>query len=345
MATILRGYGWESGQAMVNTIDRYPDDANVAADTDLAKTGTYSLRIRSGTPATGWARFAITGSPSNPSISVWVNPQDVNWSNNGTGARNMNIRLLLTTGEYIELRWDATAKTFDAYVNNVKVADGSVTVAVLTWFHVQFSVVIADAGTIDVKINGQTSITYAGDTQPGIAASASYVYLTGEGGGGATGYAWYDDLVIGYGGFLGDLRCPDIRPNADTAVDDWTPSAGGDNYAMVDEVSTTPATIDADYNKAGLDGDADELALGDFDGATYVPVAVTAWCRAQQLAANGDSIKIGIDSNGTEAMTEWPLSNTMEYYFHTSDQNPDDSAEWEDADIDALLVRYEAVIV
>jgi len=43
-------------------------------------------------------------------------------------------------------------------------------------------------------------------------------------------------------------------------------------------------------------------------------------------------------------VTEHALSTEWEYYFHTADDNPADSAEWEDADIDALKLRYEAVI-
>lgn len=334
MATILRGYGWECGQLMVPSSDKYrsSDDNGIST---VHKTGTYGLDFVDYNG--GYLRFPVSGSPSDPSVSIWIHPDGMYIRDN-----SFQLRWLLTTGQYIELRWKLTTHTFDAYVNNALVASGTVEVTSSDWFHVQFYVVIADAGSIGVKINGHQSIDYSGDTQPGIAAGASYFYLANSHN--QSTHRYVDDMVLGYGGYLGDLRCPDIRPNADTAVDDWTPSAG-DNYATVDESSTTAATIDADYNKAGIDGDEDELALGDFDGATYVPVAVTAWCRAQQLAANGDSIKIGIDSAGTEAETTWPLSNTMEYYFHTSDDNPADAAEWEDADIDALLVRYEAVIV
>jgi hypothetical protein len=45
-----------------------------------------------------------------------------------------------------------------------------------------------------------------------------------------------------------------LRPTADTAEADWTPSAGADHYAMVDE-----ATIngDTDYVSADISGDLD----------------------------------------------------------------------------------------
>lgn len=335
---ILRGYSFDSGQLQVPALDSvgWGCGAN-------AKTGAYCCLITSGDPR--WIRFPIAGNPANPSVSVWVDPSPPGFNSSFQVNGLLRLQFVLNTGEYIELRLNTVTYTLDAYVNNVNVANGTITL-VDDWFHVQFYVVIDDApnGHIYVKLNGHVSIDYAGDTKVQ-AGTTGVTFFRSQGGDYSARRHSIDDLVIGTAGYLGDLRCVDIRPTADTALDDWTPSAGGDNYAMVDEVSTNAATIDADYNKAGIDGDADELALGDFDGATYVPVAVTAWCRAQQLAANGDSIKIGIDSAGTEAETTWPLSNTMEYYFHTSDQNPADAAEWEDADIDALLVRYEAVIV
>lgn len=329
MATITRLYGWESGNVMVAHSDM--SEVNLALinySATYAKTGAYSLGMRAGAPV--WTRYAYPAGISNPSVSVWIHPINVY-------AGTFRLRFLLSTGEYIDLRWNTGTKCMDAYVNNSLVSSGTVPVTVsTTWFHVQFNTVIADAGSIGSKINGSTDIDYSGDTQPGAAATCTYLYLYSDSG---LSYIYFDDLAIGYGGFLGDIRCIDIRPNADTAVDDWTPSAG-DNYATIDE---TPPS-DADYNETNVDAQADELALGDFDGVTYNPVAVTAWVRARMEAATGDSIKVGIDSGGTDDVTESPLSTSWAYYFHTADQNPADAAEWEDADIDALLLRYESVI-
>jgi len=311
--------------------------------TSYKKTGTYSLGLGD-LYGEGYFDVKLDSSLSRVSISAWIYLRDT-YNHTDYTNRRTGFQFYTESGEYIYFRWNGTTHTFDLLLNSATVITepGTITITENTWFHVQIDLLIDTVGTAQVKLNGHLSLNYSGDTQPGTSNLCSSI-RTSFGAGGVYDTDYMDDFVIGTNGFLGDLRCPDIRPTADTAQDDWTPSAG-DNYSTVDEISTTPATIDADYNKAGLDGDADELALGDFDGATYVPVAVTAWCRAQQLAANGDSIKIGIDSGGTDDVTEWPLSNTMEYYFHTADQNPADAAEWEDADIDALLVRYEAVIV
>jgi len=321
---ILRNYSWDCGDVMIPTIDIVQGDVSVSA---TAKTGSYSLQIYNGE-----ARFPIDGTPANPSFSVWTLFSHIDYYN----SNYLILKIKLGTGEYIELRWNGATHTLDAYVDSGLVANGSVILTTNDWFHVQCAVTIADAGTILVKINGHESINYSGDTQPGAATGGTYVQLRG---GTNESRQKFDNLVIGSGGYLGDLRCIDIRPNADTAQDDWTPSAG-DNYSTIDE---TPPS-DADYNEINLNAQADELALGDFDGATYTPLAITAWARARMEAATGDSIKVGIDSNGVDDVTQSALSTAYEYYFHTNDENPDGPAAWDDAAIDALLLRYESVI-
>lgn len=332
MATILRAYGWECGHVMAPSGDI--DDMGIKSSG--AKTGTYCVGVNDNHAAS--IRWPIPGSPANPSISVWVDPSAPGynscWAVNGL----VKLKLLLNTGEYFELRWNSTSHTFDGYVNGALIGSGSISLSADAYFHVQWYVTIADAGTFQVKINGQLSIDYSGDTKPQAGTTgATYFYTTG--GDSANRGHNIDDLVMGSDGYLGDLRCVDIRPTADTAQDDWTPSAG-DNFSTVDE--TGPS--DADYNETNVNGNADELDLGAFDGATYIPKAVTAWARAVNLAATGNSLKVGIDSGGTDAVTETVVGTVAAYYFHTSDANPDDAAEWEDADLEALKLRYEAVI-
>jgi len=328
-AVILGARGWECGNSMLNAVDHNLD---VDVSSAQAHTGTYSLRLNISTD--GFGRWAIDGSPSSPSVSVWVRSNESTVYNVND---SMRMRFRLTTGEFIELRWDGAEHTFDAYVDGVKVADGTIEVSHMGWFHVQFYCVIDDAGSIGVKIDGHQSIDYSGDTQPAGAAGADYYYQAI----GAMSIRTYyiDDLVWGSGDYLGDLRCVDIRPNADTAQDDWTPSAG-DNYSTVDE---TPEN-DADYNETNTNGHADELALSDFDDTLMTPRAVVAYARARMEGAFGDSLKVGIVSNAVEVTTTHALSTAYEYYTHTADEDPNGPIAWTDVAVDALLLRYEAAI-
>lgn len=336
---ILRAYGFESGTLMPDSVDRGTGARNVRV-LNVGHTGSYSIGGSTSVIGdTGWWRVAIPGSVSDPAISCWPNLYR-SFNTSGTGTSYHNIRFLLSTGQYIDLRWNGTSHTYDAYVNNVLVASGTIEVSVNTWFNVQCYLVVADAGSIQVKIDGHMSIDYSGDTQPGGAATVTYVYFYTNGAGSDGLYDSIDDLVIASGGFTGGLVCPELTPTGDTAQADFTPSTGADHYALVDE---RPANDD-DYNSTSTTGHADELALSDYDGATYIPRAVTIWVRALMGSPDGDSLKVGLNSNGTVDDTVSALSTQAEYYYHTADNNPDDAAEWDDADIDALLLRYESVI-
>ena len=102
---ILGARAWECGNSMLNTVD-----ANIAvASATEAHTGTYSLRLSTGAPATGWARWAIAGTPLNPSVSVWVNLDTMFDSSNTS-----YIQFVLDpSGLLVELRWNHNTHTYD----------------------------------------------------------------------------------------------------------------------------------------------------------------------------------------------------------------------------------------
>jgi len=156
---------------------------------------------------------------------------------------------------------------------------------------------------------------------------------------GALGRFFVDDLILGNAGPLGALYCDDKRPSSDSAVD-WTPSGAGDNY---EQINQTPAS-DAAWNYSDVDADKDLLGLTAWDGTDKDPVAVAAWVRARMEDASGDSIVVGIDSNGTESDTTSPIAASYEYYHHIDLVNPDGGGAWDEAAINAALLKYESVI-
>ena len=329
--TILDMRGWECGNSMLNSVDY---SGSVIASTDYAKTGTYSLRF-GGQGAN--ARWVLSGNPSTPSISAWVYLYG-RYDETGTGTANHNIRFRLTTGEYIDLRWNGATHTYDAYINGVLEQAGTIEVSVNAWFHVQAYVTIADAGNITVLVDGHESINKNCDTQPGIAAGCDYFYIYS---GSQFAADYLDNLVWGYGGMLGDQRVYDKRPSADTALIEWTPSVGISNYALEDE---TPQS-DTDYNEAATNGLQDEFELSALDITGKTCSAVLAWARAKMEDGVGDKIYVGIDSNGTDSVNLSNLSTAWEYYFGNCEiVDPADGAAWNQAKLDALLSRKVSVI-
>ncbi len=338
MAGVMLGMrGFEMGSSQLNTVD-VSSESNVVVSSTQKHTGNYALAFRH----TGsWGRWRLSGNPTNPSVSLWVYLLH-SFDASGTGTNCSNIRFRLTDGTFVELRWNAATHTYDAYVNGTLFKAGTIEVSVNTWFHVQFYAQISNAGRITVLIDGHVSIDEPGDTLPASDAGCDYVYVYGRGGAPtSTNYDYIDDLIYGYGGLFGDRRVYEKHPSADTALVEWTPSTGADHYAMEDE---TPPN-DTDYNEAITDGLQDELELSALDITDYTCTGVCAWARAKMTDGVGDSIDVGIDSNGTDSVARSPLSTAWEYYWgNVEEVDPADSAAWTQGKLDALLSRKVAVI-
>lgn len=337
MAAVMLGMrGFDMGSSQLNTVD-VSSELNVLASSSQKHTGNYALSFRSGN---SWGRWRLNGNPTNPSVSLWVYLL-YSFDTSGTGTAGSNIRFRLTDGTFVELRWNAATHTYDAYVNGALFKAGTIEVSVNTWFHVQFYAQIANAGRITVLIDGHVSIDEPGDTLPASDAGCDYVYIYSRGGATPGPYDYIDDLVYGYGGLFGDRRVYEKRPSADTALVEWTPSTGADHYAMEDE---TPPN-DTDYNEAITDGLQDELELSALDITGYTCTGVCAWARAKMTDGVGDSIDVGIDSNGTDSVARSALSTAWEYYWgNVEEVDPADSAAWTQGKLDALLSRKVAVI-
>ncbi len=117
--------------------------------------------------------------------------------------------------------------------------------------YIELKATIADAGGYaEVRVNGETWITFNGDTQQTGNATADNLNCPCANG-------FYDDLYICNSAgarandFLGDVQVRAFVPNADGTYQEWTPSAGVDHYALVDEI---PPSGDTDYVAAGAMG-------------------------------------------------------------------------------------------
>jgi len=278
-----------------------------------------------------YAKYPVPNTPDNLGAGAWEKPDEA--------TSQIGIYAELSTGEFVGIKADAANKTYDAYVDGVKVADGTTGVLASwggSWHNIQLYVYLHDvSGEINAWLEGTQILNFSGDTIPA-GATGTVVKIKVEGHGALN---WVDDFVWGTGDRPGDVRVDYLVPTADTAQDDFTPTAG-DNYACVDEV---PAS-DADYVYTDTNTDADEYDVEDFTATNKTIVGVTVLARAKQDTATAESIKVGVDSNGTDDDTQHALTTSWAYYMHNMGDNPDDAAAWEDADIDALKTRIEAVI-
>jgi len=329
--TYLGCRGWDYGAVLARDTDLLYSTL-VLASTEEAHTGSYSLKLRS----RNWIRFAVDGTPDNIAIGAWVH-----LAGQHNVDRASDIYIQLPNTKYVEFRWDGTNHTYDAYVDGGKVADGSVSPTDYTdWFNVQLYIYIDGSGFLRSRLDGVSDIDYSGNTIPATSSAAiQYLYFQKYNTDNSFYKLYIDDVVWGTDDWTGTCQVSYLVPNGDTAVDDWTASAG-DSYSCVDEVPTSTS----DYIYADTNGDETELDLTDWSGAGKQILGVNAIAWARQDTATGEQLELGVDSNGTDDTDTKQMVDAWTGYTYFLANNPDDSAAWEDADIDALKVRVEAVI-
>lgn len=232
---MTNGTGFEPGSLDVIPAANRAGTVAIRSALPNPKTGNYYINM--GGAATGGSiSFIISGSPTEYYLAA-ANYPDAYWTSNNA------IRYEFITGDatITDLRWNSTTKCFDLYVNNVLASNGTIAVTQTAWNHIQiYAKIDAVAGIIQTKIDGILDIDFAGDTQPGASTAIAEIRVrkSTTGGGG-----YVDDVVIGTGGWPGEWRADAVLvPDSDDSVT-LVPSAGGDNYAMVDEVPPS----DADY--------------------------------------------------------------------------------------------------
>lgn len=299
-----------------------------------ARTGTYGVR------ANNTALYPLIYTRSIPSsevyLGVWVR------FSGETAARYATIQVVVGGAVIAELRHYDTPM-WQAYVNGALVENGSVAVNPSTWHHIQLHYLAADAGVFETIIDGVPDISYSGDTQPGASDQISGITL---GSSYSSTYLDVDDLAIGTGGWPGDIRFDPIFVDGDVAGEcDWSPSAGSDHYALVDEVP--PSSADYVYAREDLgERYATPGTWDDTDGLGNVvkdPLAVIVWADARKQDGNQDDKLSLVQSDGTNevAQAAESLLTSYENRWQIRELAPD-GGEWTTAKVNTLVIGLEA---
>ena len=215
------------------------------------------------------------------------------------------------------------------------------------WHYVELKVTIHDTtGSYEVRVDGVNVLNATGvDTRNGGAAGLLNLLVLGS-----HSSATYDDLYIldTTGAINNDFLGPGARvlqllPDSAGDDTDFTPLAGN-NYAAVDE-SPTPDG-DTSYVASATSGHRDlynlssltsQLAAGTVQGIR-VKVSMKKddvdAVSAKIAIKNGTTVSYGSDQACAEA---------YDVYEKFWELNPDDAAQFEIADIDALQIGLEVV--
>jgi len=317
------GTGFEMGSVAIvpNT-----DLAACTIEATVVKTGTYSAKLRCYS-SSAYIKFARTGSYLD--FAAWIYPHI-------TTTAACKIGVVLGDSKEIVLKRDGT--TWDLYIDGVLAQVGTVATVNEAWQHVQARMFIDDSGTVETKVDGVSDIDYSGDTKPGASAEIAWFLLENDPA--TPGYLnmYVDDIVCGTGGWPGDIRFDGLLPTGDVETE-WTPSAGVDHYALVDERPPS----DADYVSAGSPALRDVYSGGDWSGAAKTPQFLMQWARAKKDSAGTRQLKFIVSSDSTEsAGSLFDLTTAYTYYKRVLMTDPSTGSPWTEGAIDAVLFGMES---
>jgi hypothetical protein len=333
--TMEFGTGWEVGAMLVKagTITyTNPADNYQRLATTVRHTGAYAWLLDP-IVHTHDASIRVTRpAPSNEIyISLW------------TRIDSTDGRVIVQNGgsTLCMLQWVPTF--WRLYVGSTQVAVGTVAVSAGTWQHLQAHFVIGEAGLVETIVDGIPDITYSGNTQPGATDQITDVRLSSP-----SKYAKYylDDFCFGTGGWPGDIRFDPVLVNGDVPEHcAWSPSAGADHYALVDE--RPPSSADYVYARADLgDRYTTPGTWDDTDGLGNVvkdPLAVVVWASARKQDGNQDDKLSLVQSDGSNevAQAAGSLLTSYENRWYIRELAPD-GGEWTTAKVNTLVIGLEA---
>lgn len=201
-----------------------------------------------------------------------------------------------------------------------------------TWHYVEVEFVISDTvGRITVYVDGAQVINVTNaDTNNAVATIDSVTFGSA---GGSSNSMQIDDLYFtDTAAKLGERRVETVRPAADTAQKDFTPSTGVNNSAMVDD-TTADAT---DYVQASTVGNLDLYDMGDLSSTPATIDAVQYSVFALKTDANARNMALVGDVAGTQQQTaDMVLTASANKYESVRPTKPGGGA-WNAAAVAAL---------
>lgn len=195
-------------------------------------------------------------------------------------------------------------------------------------------------GEVEVRANGNPTpvVNYSGG---GIAAG--YVEFRWYGAGGSRDFSAWTMVIVDAtapNDFLGHYRygCLDADGNGASSDFVGSDSDSTDNYLLIDD-GFTPDD-DSTYVQSPTVGDVDTYAMADLPTPALSIIAVCPLMRAKKTDAGSRALTAVIRSGGTDydGAIEQFLSTSYSAYREAFLEDPDTSAPWDEAGVNAMEV-------
>lgn len=177
-------------------------------------------------------------------------------------------------------------------------------------------------GFVDVRLNGSSTplATFSGDTQQLASPNMDSIRIFGGNHG-----CDFDDVLIASHEDFADWGAYPRMAIADSSVKQWTPSAGTDHFAMIDE---NPSDEDVTYNESTVIGNIDRCQLEATPSNRRIR-CVSLIVRLRKTDAGGRTARASILSGATAIEgADIAVPPAYAHFAHMQSTDPATGAAW-----------------
>jgi hypothetical protein len=303
------------------------------------QTGRFTGQCYRNTTGLSPLAFGVT---SGDTKSIGFAFRDSDLSTSSTGKAFMTFRGTGQTVDVCKLGVDVNgALVFGRadFTTNKICNSANGVIAVNVWNYIEVELTrSATVGVVNVKCNGTVVATASAANTGAVAVDGISLFADF-----VQGSRDVDDLyVIDVATALGESRIDVIRPSADTAQKDWTPSTGVTNFNMVNE---TLENQDTNYVADGTVGHKDLYDVTDLSFSPSVVRAVQTLLFAKKDDATTRSIRNNLKSGATTANgTTRAMGASYAMFTDLYATDPNTAAAWSASAVNAAQLGIEVVV-
>lgn len=241
-----------------------------------------------------------------------------------------------------------------------QLASSTLELAAGTFNHIETKVVLGASGSVEVRVNGKSYVTYSGNTVRASSGSASIAQVAFgqwqtnfyDGLISFFGYWFLDDIAVwnssttdNMGGtaaahdFIGQYGVYYLPPNADASPQQWTLTVGTSAYALVNEIAPDDNLNYLFTNSVGFETN---LVPSPLPSNVTAILAIACLPRMRKTDTGDCSVRMGCNSGGTEQLepSDTPLVTSWDYYMpFVQEIDPHTSAAWNALSLPNMVVK------
>lgn len=330
-------------------MDSFAEANKPEISSDHADRGTYSLKFPNNNLNSalyaqwGRARRLFGADKTTVGVAFKVYFPDLPFTDNRVGMSlrsSANLPLLTLC-----IQSDGAIEVYDDEVGETSLGRTGQVIVAASFQQIETKVVFsATVGTVEVRVDGVVVLNLSGLNIGAAGAAGVAWHQTDDADSGDAAIPWYIDSVFAWDSagtnntFLGPYGVYTLMPTADTAIADWTKSAGVDGFALIDEVP--PNTTD--YIEAIAAGDESQFAYENLPGDVVSVKAVQTTPMIKKSDTGLGNVQVSIFSDATYAAgADRPVTTAYVYYHDVHDLDPDGAVAWTPTAVNALQVMFD----